>query len=195
MATFSFGLALLSQWLGRTLLINIQLQPSVAPSIKPILLSAGLLQDISISSYYTLSICLLLLLPKRAQLVAIFQGIFLILHSTVILIDYYLLKTWSCKINRLALDYLSFPKEILNSLSSKDLVYILIFFLLLLTLVVILGKLIGAVHNKLMSNFQSKWIILPLVCLLIIGARGGINSIPLGLGSAQKTNSSLYNSL
>ena len=195
MSAISFGLALLSQWLGRTLLINIQLQPSVAPSIKPILLSAGWLQDISISSYYTLSICLLLLLPKRAQLVAIFQGIFLILHSTVILIDYYLLKTWSCKINRLALDYLSYPKEILNSLSSKDLVYILIFFLLLLTLVVILGKLIGAVHNKLMSNFQSKWIILPLVCLLIIGARGGINSIPLGLGSAQKTNSSLYNSL
>ena len=195
MSAISFGLALLSQWLGRTLLINIQLQPSVAPSIKPILLSAGWLQDISISSYYTLSICLLLLLPKRAQLVAIFQGIFLILHSTVILIDYYLLKTWSCKINRLALDYLSYPKEILNSLSSKDLVYILIFFLLLLTLVVILGKLIVAVHNKLMSNFQSKWIILPLVCLLIIGARGGINSIPLGLGSAQKTNSSLYNSL
>jgi len=195
MAILSFGLALLSQWLGRTLLINLQLRPLIPPAIKPILLSAGWLQDIAIASYYTIFVCCLLLLPKRTHILAIFQGVFLALHSTVFLIDYYLLKTWSCKINRLALDYLSYPKEIFKSLSTQDLVYIIIFFLLVIATTVILGKLVISISNKYNRNFQSKWIIFPLIVVLSIGARGGINQIPLGLGSAQKTNNSLYNAL
>ena len=142
MATISFGLALLSQWLGRTLLINIQTHPSIPTAIKPILQSAGWLQDVSIASYYTLTICILLLLPKRAQVIAIFQGLFLALQSIVILTDYYLLKTWSCKTNRLALDYLSYPKEILNSLSTQDRIYIVVFLIALIGISVLLGKLL-----------------------------------------------------
>ncbi len=195
MAVLSFGLALLSQWLGRTLLINLQAHPSIPPAIKPILQSAGWLQDISISSYYTLFICLLLLLPKRAQLIAIFQGLFLALQSSVIFIDYYLLKTWSCKINQLALDYLSYPKEITNSLSTQDRIYIIVFFIALIFIAVFLGKLLISLCNKSTLDFQSKWIIFPLVVVLSIGARGGIAPIPLGLGSAQKTNNTFYNAL
>jgi hypothetical protein len=159
MAVLSFGLALLSQWLGRTLLINLQAHPSIPTAIKPILQSAGWLQDISIASYYTLAICILLLLPKRAQLIAIFQGLFLALQSTVIFIDYYLLKTWSCKINRLALDYLSYPKEIINSLSTQDRIYIIVFFIALIVIAVFLGKFLISLFNKSTLDFQSKWII------------------------------------
>ena len=49
--------------------------------------------------------------------------------------------------------------------------------------------------NKSTLDFQSKWIIFPLVVVLSIGARGGIAPIPLGLGSAQKTNNTFYNAL
>ena len=169
MATISFGLALLSQWLGRTLLINIQTHPSIPTAIKPIVQSAGWLQDVSISSYYTLTICILLLLPKRAQVIAIFQGLFLALQSIVILTDYYLLKTWSCKTNRLALDYLSYPKEILNSLSTQDRIYIVVFLIALIGISVLLGKLLISVVNKSTLDFQSKWIIVPLVLAISKG--------------------------
>ena len=179
MSAISFGLALLSQWLGRTLLINIQTHPSIPTAIKPILQSAGWMQDVSIASYYTLAICILLLLPKRAQLIAIFQGLFLALQSIVILTDYYLLKTWSCKTNRLALDYLSYPKEILNSLSTQDRIYILVFLIALIVIAVLLGKLLITVFNKFTFDIQSKWIIVPLILILAVGARGGITSIPL----------------
>ena len=195
MSAISFGLALLSQWLGRTLLINIQTHPSIPTAIKPILQSAGWMQDVSIASYYTLTICILLLLPKRAQVIAIFQGLFLALQSIVILTDYYLLKTWSCKTNRLALDYLTYPKEILNSLSTQDRIYIVVFLIALIGISVLLGKLLISVFNKSTLDFQSKWIIVPLVLVLAIGARGGVTSIPLSLGSAQKTNNSLHNAL
>lgn len=195
MASLSFGLALLSQWLGRTLLIYVQTIPSIPASIKPILLSAGTLQDISVASYYSIVVCILLLLPQRAYLIAFFQGIFLTFHTTIILVDYHLLRTWSSKINRQALDYLSYPKEILNSLNTHDLVCLLSIVLLVLALATGLGKLLIVLHNKAISHFQSKWVVLPLIVILSIGARGGITSIPLGLGSAQKTNNSLYNSL
>ena len=195
MSAISFGLALLSQWLGRTLLINIQTNPSIPSAIKPILQSAGWLQDVSIASYYTLTICILLLLPKRAQLIAIFQGLFLALQSIVILADYYLLKSWSCKINRLALDYVSYPKEILNSLSTQDRIYIVVFLIAVIGISVLLGKLLISVLNKSTFDIQSKWIIVPLVLILAFGARGGVTSTPLSLGSAQKTNNSLHNAL
>jgi phosphoglycerol transferase MdoB-like AlkP superfamily enzyme len=153
------------------------------------------MQDVSIASYYTLVICVLLLLPKRAQLIAIFQGLFLSLQSIVILTDYYLLKTWSCKTNRLALDYLSYPKEIINSLSTQDRIYILVFFIALIVIAVFLGKRLSSLCNKSTFDIQSKWIIVPLILILAVGARGGVTSTPLSLGSAQKTNNILYNAL
>jgi phosphoglycerol transferase MdoB-like AlkP superfamily enzyme len=195
MSAISFGLALLSQWLGRTLLIHIQSNPEIPPSIKPNLQSAGLLQDISISSYYSIIICILLLLPKRAQLIAIFQGVFLFLQSIVILIDYYLLKSWSTKINRLALDYIAYPQEIVNSVGTHERIYIVLFLVALVLFCLGLGKLILSICNSSTLNFSSKWILFPLVLIFIVGARGGIASVPLSLGSAQKTNNGLYNAL
>jgi phosphoglycerol transferase MdoB-like AlkP superfamily enzyme len=148
-----------------------------------------------VASYYTIVVCLLLLLPQRAYLVAFFQGIFLIFHTIIILVDYHLLRTWSSKINRQALDYLSYPNEILNSLNTHDLVCLISIVLLVLALATGLGKLLIVLHKKAISYFQSKWIVLPLLVIFSIGARGGITSIPMGIGSAQKTNNSLYNSL
>lgn len=195
MSLISFGLALLSQWLGRTLLIYIHSNPNIPSIIKPVLQSAGWLQDISIASYYTIIVVLLLLLPKRAYFIAGFQSLFLFLQSLVLLVDYYLLKTWSCKINRQALDYLSYPQEIINSIATEDKLYIILGLLILCISLFFLGKLTLYLCRYPQLQFSSKWILIPLMVLCVIGARGGIHNIPLSLGSAQKTNNRLYNAL
>ena len=141
MSLISFGLALLSQWLGRTLLMCIHSNPKIPSTIKPVLQSAGWPQDISIASYYTIIVVLLLLLPKRAYFIAGFQSLFLFLQSLVLLVDYYLLKTWSCKINRQALDYLSYPQEIINSIATEDKLYIILGILILCISLFFLGSL------------------------------------------------------
>ncbi len=195
LALWSFALALLTQWLGRTLSIN-QIQHQLDHHLPADQIQqAGFLQDLSISAYYTLLILLVSWLPSRWRIVEIVQSLFVITQGLLITVDIHLLQTWSSRFNQLAINMMQFPGATLQSMSVQQKIAAIV---LLLGLIVVSWLLTVGLkqlrNNPSVSQKPTLWLLLPVI-LLAVMARGGVKKIPLNTGAAHFSSDPLQNHL
>jgi hypothetical protein len=195
LAIWSFALAMLSQRLGRSLTIQAIQNESIAELDAFNIQWHGLSQDVSVASYYTLLICLIALFPWRIRLVQIVQSLFLISQGLLFALDLNLLLTWDSRFNALALSMVQFPAGTLQSLSFQNLCFLSALVIGLFVISWLLNKALKLViQPNLVSFKQPIWLLLTLV-LSVIGIRGGVGKVPIGMGSSHFSNEKIDNLL
>jgi len=169
-------------------------------SIKPILL-AGLSQDISATSYIMGVVVVFgliqLLIPQKSikTIGLFFTVVTLSILWITFITDIFLLNYWSQKISGQAIYYLKFPQEIGASLSSSMIIAIAVLLI------------VGAIFIKFCINLTVKfWELLQLsklnkrigmvfLPLMFIGIRGGVQNLPVDIGSSMKFEDADKNTL
>jgi len=169
-------------------------------SIKPIIL-AGLSQDISATSYILGIVVLFgffqLLIPQKSikTIGLFFIGVTLSLLLLTFITDIFLLNYWSQRISGQAIYYLKFPQEIGASLSSSMVMVIAILLMVGAILIKYCLKITVKFWELLqLSNFNKRvgMVFLPL---LFIGMRGGVQNLPVDIGSSMKFEETDKNTL
>ena len=195
LALWSFSLAMLTQRLGRSLTIQ-ALQNETIFELDALKIQwHGLLQDVSVSSYYTLLVCLISLLPWRIRLVQMIQSLFLISQGLLFALDLNLLLTWDSRFNALALSMVQFPAGTLQSLSFQNLCFISLFFIGLVILSLIINKALKIVIQPNDVSFKQPIWLLFIVGFAAVGIRGGVGKVPLNIGSSHFSNEKIENLL
>jgi hypothetical protein len=192
---WSFSLAMLTQRLGRSLTIQ-ALQNETIFELDALKIQwHGLLQDVSVSSYYTLLVCLISLLPWRIRLVQMVQSLFLISQGLLFALDLNLLLTWDSRFNALALSMVQFPAGTLQSLSVQNLCLISLFFICLVVISWLLNKALKIVIQPNDVSFKQPIWLLFIVGFAVVGIRGGVGKVPLNIGSSHFSNEKIENLL
>jgi hypothetical protein len=195
LALWSFSLAMLAQRLGRSLTIQ-ALQNETIFELDALKIQwHGLLQDVSVSSYYTLLVCLISLLPWRIRLVQMIQSLFLISQGLLFALDLNLLLTWDSRFNTLALSMIQFPAATLQSLSFQNLCLISLFFICLVVISWLLNKALKIVIQPNAVSFKQPIWLLFVVGFAVVGIRGGVGKVPLNIGSSHFSNEKIENLL
>jgi phosphoglycerol transferase MdoB-like AlkP superfamily enzyme len=195
LALWSFSLAMLTQRLGRSLTIQ-ALQNETIFELDALKIQwHGLLQDVSVSSYYTLLVCLISLLPWRIRLLQMIQSLFLISQGLLFALDLNLLLTWDSRFNALALSMVQFPAGTLQSLSFQNLCFISLFFIGLVILSWIINKALKIVIQPNDVSFKQPIWLLFIVGFAAVGIRGGVGKVPLNIGSSHFSNEKIENLL
>ena len=143
--------------------------------------------DISMTSYFlSLPVILLAVFNYNGRkiirrILFIYFTIFIISSSLILIFDIGLFAEWGSKINGKALSYLAYPKEAIGTVGSSPVLLLLIVFVVLSFLSIWVFK--KFVHKHLVKfkfNIFLK-IFLPVILLglLLIGARGGLQSHPI----------------
>ncbi len=195
LALWSFSLAMVTQRLGRSLTIQ-ALQNETIFELDALKIQwHGLLQDVSVSSYYTLLVCLISLLPWRIRLVQMIQSLFLISQGLLFALDLNLLLTWDSRFNALALSMIQFPAATLQSLSFQNLCLISLFFICLVVISWLLNKALKIVIQPNAVSFKQPIWLLFVVGFAVVGIRGGVGKVPLNIGSSHFSNEKIENLL
>lgn len=195
LALWSFSLAMLTQRLGRSLTIQ-ALQNETIFELDALKIQwHGLLQDVSVSSYYAILACLIALFPWRLRLVQMVQSLFLISQGLLFALDLNLLLTWDSRFNALALSMVQFPAGTLQSLSFQNLCFISLFFIGLVILSWIINKALKIVIQTNAVSFKQPIWLLFIVGFAAVGIRGGVGKVPLNIGSSHFSNEKIENLL
>lgn len=195
LAIWSFALALLTQRLGRSITLNI-IQHQVDYSLPTdTIQSAGQLQDLSVSAYFSLVMLVLSLLPYRLILLKIVQSIFILTQGILVAIDIHLLQTWNSRFNLMALNMLQFPEATLQSLSNGQIWSAVLLLLALGVLAFFAAK--GLFKLFTPPDVQWKFSPWPIMLLLplALAARGGWQKIPLNTADAHFGTDPLLNAI
>lgn len=186
---------MLTQRLGRSLTIQ-ALQNETIFELDALKIQwHGLLQDVSVSSYYTLLVCLMSLLPRRIRLVQMIQSLFLISQGLLFALDLNLLLTWDSRFNALAWSMMQFPAATLQSLSVQNLCLISLFFIGIVILSLIINKALKIVIQLNDVSFKQPIWLLFIVGFAAVGIRGGVGKVPLNIGSSHFSNEKIENLL
>jgi phosphoglycerol transferase MdoB-like AlkP superfamily enzyme len=195
LALWSFSLAMLTQRLGRSLTIQ-ALQNETIFELDALKIQwHGLLQDVSVSSYYAMLACLIALFPWRLRLVQLIQSLFLISQGLLFALDLNLLLTWDSRFNALALSMVQFPAGTLQSLSFQNLCFISLFFICLVVISWLLNKALKIVIQPNDVSFKQPIWLLFVVGFAVVGIRGGVGKVPLNIGSSHFSNEKIENLL
>jgi phosphoglycerol transferase MdoB-like AlkP superfamily enzyme len=195
LALWSFSLAMLTQRLGRSLTIQ-ALQNETIFELDALKIQwHGLLQDVSVSSYYAMLACLIALFPWRLRLVQMIQSLFLISQGLLFALDLNLLLTWDSRFNALALSMVQFPAGTLQSLSFQNLCFISLFFICLVVISWLLNKALKIVIQPNDVSFKQPIWLLFVVGFAVVGIRGGVGKVPLNIGSSHFSNEKIENLL
>lgn len=148
--------------------------------------------DLSTAAYLSFVPFLLLLLrlqwPKNAldKGIQFYMLLTIVLYNIVSLAEVGLYAEWKTKLSYKALSYLREPAEILQTASTTQILLLLLFWLVLSALFYIAYRVFFS------SRFQKKAIpfwhtltaFLMMLPLLFLGARGGLQAIPVSISSA-----------
>ena len=186
---------MLTQRLGRTLTIEAIQNQEVLELNSEAMHSHGLLQDLSVASYFTLIICLFALLPFRIRFVQILQTLIMVLQGLLLLLDIHLLKVWNSRCNQLSISMFKYPQATIQSLSSQQILGIASASVALIVLALILAYLLKKLLNQPQITFKNPFCLLPIFVFMVIGARGGISKVPIGVGSAHFSNIEIENAI
>ena len=160
--------------------------------------------DISFLSYMLSIICIILWLglfikPKRfMQNIIYFFTVFMLFLSSIIAGgEVALYSEWNTKLNFKALSHLSAPSEVFQTASMKHF-FILFIFLVGTSFFIFLYKKKVHILLKDQSSISviKRFFVLPLFLgLLFIGARGGLQAIPINLSDAYFSNNIILNDI
>jgi len=195
LALWSFSLAMLTQRLGRSLTI-LALQNETIFELDALKIQwHGLLQDVSVSSYYAMLACLIALFPWRLRFVQMVQSLFLISQGLLFALDLNLLLTWDSRFNALALSMVQFPAGTLQSLSFQNLCLISLFFICLVVISWLLNKALKIVIQTNDVSFKQPIWLLFIIGFAALGIRGGVGKVPTNIGSSHFSNEKIENLL
>lgn len=183
-ALWSFGLAFLLQRWGRYITIDLVQQQVVGQLNEQMMQSNGIYQDISVACYYSLIVLLIGLLPWRLLLIQWLQGLFVFSQCLLFLTDINLLHAWNSRINELAISMIFFPNAIIQSLSHREWLCVVCIVPVLLFVLWLLAKAVERMLQNNDAHFRGFgwWAI--MFTGAAVGARGGIQKIPLNIGNA-----------
>lgn len=186
---------MLTQRLGRSLTI-LALQNETIFELDALKIQwHGLLQDVSVSSYYAMLACLIALFPWRLRLVQMVQSLFLISQGLLFALDLNLLLTWDSRFNALALSMVQFPAGTLQSLSFQNLCLISLFFICLVVISWLLNKALKIVIQTNDVSFKQPIWLLFIIGFAALGIRGGVGKVPINIGSSHFSNEKIENLL
>lgn len=157
--------------------------------------------DISTAAYLSLVPFLLLLLRSQLSKIVVDRGMQLymlltiVLYTIVSLAEVGLYAEWKTKLSHKALSYLKEPSEILQTASTTQILLLLLLWLLFS------GFFYWLFSRFFTSRFQEKAIpfwktlvaFLLILPMLFLGARGGLQAIPVSISSAYFSNHQILN--
>ena len=197
---YVFLFCLLLQFLSRSIQIACIQTASISMSDAIDTQYNGLIQDVSVSSYFTIILLMgLLLLPIKGLAITRYiqwiQGIAMSLTAFICLIDSELLNFWNSKVNAQAIEYLQFPKQLLTSITGYQLTLLCVVMCLVFGLAFLCARVFATTFVKISPTFLFRWRILFVLPILIIGVRGGIGKYPLSLGASYYSTNNILNLL
>lgn len=180
---------------ARTVFLLANLQQTKALSRSNIFgsLGWGLRMDLSMAAYITLPVALLVILSvfikplQRPLIYKIYTAVVLFVVLLLIGIDINIFKAWGYRLDASPLKYLKNPSEAWASMSHLPIVWIIIAFLLLLTVLIFLfNKFLQRHLEKFIpvkNKLTSAVVLLIVTGLFIIPLRGGLQLAPLNQSS------------
>ncbi len=197
---YGFLFCLLVQFLSRSIQIACIQTASVSMSDAIDTHYNGLIQDLSVSSYFTIILLIgLLFLPIKGLAITRyfqwFQGIVMSLTAFICLIDSQLMYFWNSKVNAQAIGYLQFPKQLFSSTTGYQLTMLCVVMCFVFALAFFSAKFFKFVLVNIAPNFLFRWRILFALPLLVIGIRGGFGKYPLSLGASYYSTNNILNLL
>lgn len=160
--------------------------------------------DISFISYLFVPIILLIYINSFLRnkqfinkIIYFIVSFFLLLSSLINGGEVSLYSEWQTKLNFTALTHFSNPLEVFSTASRKHVFIVLLF---VLTAIVFVRIYKNIIHTSLPAQsslgFLKKALILPLILgVLLLGIRGGIQSIPINLSDAYFSNNIILNDI